>query len=67
MGVSVTINVREIRIIVTDANHTEVKLVAGNNYTLGTPSSATKITAHEIATGSVRRTIVVCKRHCRRG
>ena len=48
---SETANVREIRIVVTDANHTEVKLVAGSNYNLGTPSSATKVTAHEIASG----------------
>ena len=51
-NVNVNINIREIRVLVTDSSHTEVKLVAGNNYELGTPSSATKIDAHEIASGS---------------
>ena len=52
-NIMVTGQVREIRIIVTDSAHTEVKLVAGMNYELGTPSSATKVDTHEIATGGV--------------
>ena len=47
----VTTHVREIRIIVTDSSHTEVKLVDGTNYELGSPSSALKTDAHEIASG----------------
>ena len=49
----VTTHIREIRIIVADSAHTEVKLVAGTNYELGTPSAVTKVDAHEIATGDV--------------
>ena len=52
-SLQITSNIREIRIFVTDASHTEVKLVTGSNYTLGTPSTATKITPHVIASGGI--------------